>query len=753
MLAFTAVLFATGCSEAYDDSALIGRVDGLENRVEKLEQQCNQMNTNIASLQTIVNALQKNVTISNVSPITEGGTTIGYTIKFSDGTSITIYNGKDGKDGEDGTNGDGAAPTIGVELDTDGCYYWTLNGEWLLDKNGNKIKAQGSDGKDGTDGDDGKDGQDGVNGTNGTNGTDGKDGKDGITPKLKIENDYWHVSYDNGETWVKVGKATGGSNGGGNINGIDIDETDTHVTFILSSGSVITLPKDGAFINFLDNTVEVLCVLYWDTDGDGKLSYDEAAAVTDLEDAFTGSSISVFNELRYFTGLQSISNDAFNGSSLAQTVLPENITSIGESAFYWTHIKNINIPEKVTKIGSYAFADCYKLRNITVPDNVTEIGEGAFCNCDTLSQAILPKDLKVIESRLFEGCYNLTPVIIPNGVTDIKSAAFEYCYLIEEITIPEDVKSIGDNAFAGCKSLKEITIPESVESIGDSAFYGCRNLKDITIHEGVKTIGNSAFGNSGLTNITLPNSVTEIGAYLFESCANLTNATLPENINILPAYTFDGCTSLTDISNIMKNIIYFGNDPFRGCTSLTTVVLPAHFKGCYSGYQHSVFMKCANLKSLTITSPTAPNISLEIGYEYDYQSIYNDETGEYTMVEVLISTPIETITFTEDVKSLGAFQCISAGYEDSVRSLQAINLKSKSLVKIEAAEHEIEGYSDRYINFDRDFFYKYNSEMDIYEKACKIYVPSSLLEEYLTDTYWYALYGEYFAENFEGVDF
>ena len=201
----------------------------------------------------------------------------------------------------------------------------------------------------------------------------------------------------------------------------------------------------------------------------------------------------------------------------------------------------------------------------------------------------------------------------------------------------------------------------------------------------------------------------------------------------------------------MKNIIYFdGDDPFCGCTGLTEVTLPAHFKGWPSdGYNTAVFKECANLKSLTITSPTAPNISLEIGYEYDYRYIYNDETGEQTETKVLTSTPIETITFTEDVKSLGAFQCIQAGYgEDSAKPLQAINLKSKSLVKIEVDEY---GYP--YENFARDVFYKYNSEMDIYEKACKIYVPSSLLEEYLTDKYWYALYGEYFAENFEGVDF
>ena len=182
------LLFIAGCSESYDDSALVGRVDNLENRVAKLEELCKQMNNNISSLQTLVNALQNNDYVTGVTPVIENGKTIGYTITFAKAKPITIYHGKDGKDGQNGADGkdgvngtdgkdgkDGYTPKIGVKQDTDGIYYWTLDGDWLLDDKGNKIKAQGTDGKDG------EDGKDGVNGA---------DGKDGITPQLKIENDY-----------------------------------------------------------------------------------------------------------------------------------------------------------------------------------------------------------------------------------------------------------------------------------------------------------------------------------------------------------------------------------------------------------------------------------------------------------------------------------------------------------------------------------------------------------------------------------
>ena len=189
LLAFVAFSLLA-CTESYDDSAIRSDLSALEARVAKLEELCKQMNTNISSLQTIVSAQQNNDYITGVTPIVKDGKEVGYTITFSKSKPITIYHGKDGANGTDGADGkdgkDGYTPVIGVLKDTDGIYYWTLDGEWLVDADGNKIKAQGIDGKDGQDGTDGEAGKDGA------------DGKDGITPQLKIENNYWYISYDNG---------------------------------------------------------------------------------------------------------------------------------------------------------------------------------------------------------------------------------------------------------------------------------------------------------------------------------------------------------------------------------------------------------------------------------------------------------------------------------------------------------------------------------------------------------------------------
>ena len=211
-----------GCHDPYDDTAINDRIDNLEDRVTTLEEACKKMNTNISSLQTIVEALQQNDYITGVTPITEGEDVVGYTISFAKGGDITIYNGEDGADGTNGTNGtDGYTPEIGVAKDTDDIYYWTLDGEWLTDVEGNKIQAEG---------------------TNGANGENGADGADGATPELKIEEGYWYISYDNGTTWEELGKATSDAPV---VECIfkSVTEDEKYVYFTLQDDSVIAIAK------------------------------------------------------------------------------------------------------------------------------------------------------------------------------------------------------------------------------------------------------------------------------------------------------------------------------------------------------------------------------------------------------------------------------------------------------------------------------------------------------------------------------
>ena len=134
-LSLLCVTFA-GCKDDFDDSELRGQIADLDGRLTSLEKLCAQMNTNISSMQTIINALQQNDYITGVTPITEGESIIGYTITFTKNKPITIYHGKNG-----------STPVIGIKQDSDGIYYWTLNGTWLLDNNNQKVKAEGTDGE------------------------------------------------------------------------------------------------------------------------------------------------------------------------------------------------------------------------------------------------------------------------------------------------------------------------------------------------------------------------------------------------------------------------------------------------------------------------------------------------------------------------------------------------------------------------------------------------------------------------------
>jgi uncharacterized protein (TIGR02145 family) len=166
-------------------------------------------------------------------------------------------------------------------------YYWTLNGEWLLDDNGNKLPVSGKDGQNGTNGSNGQDGEDGKDGA------DGQDGKDGITPQLKIEDGYWYISYDNGATWTQLGKATGedgkdgtdGENGKDGQNGADgkdgqdgdsmfqsVTQDENYVYFTLADGTIIKIAKGNG--NNQSNDDFIFTITYDANGGEGVMERD-----------------------------------------------------------------------------------------------------------------------------------------------------------------------------------------------------------------------------------------------------------------------------------------------------------------------------------------------------------------------------------------------------------------------------------------------------------------------------------------------
>ena len=794
----------------YDDDDLWSSVHGLEDRVAKLEELCKQMNTNIVSLQAIVNVLQESDYITGVAPVMQDGKEVGYIITFSKSNPITIYHGKDGQDGEDGTDGnDGTTPSIGVKQDTDGIYYWTLNGEWLTDDQGEKIKAEGVDGNDGTDGDDGvtpkfkieneywyisyNNGEsweqlgkatggestggdsmftdidyktstdyviftlaDGTqiklptwsafealqrlcNETNTNlsslqaivtalqnndyitsvdpltengkvvgytikfaksnpiviyNGKDGADGNtpvigikkdtdgiyywtldgefilvdghkiqaqgdgNGTTPKLEIRNGYWWVSYDDGQNWEQLGKATGEDGKDGES--IKITQDENNVYFELEDGTVITIPKSEQsggtnIIQFEDENVKNLCVATWDTDGDGELSYDEAAAVTTLGTVFKGNTeIQSFNELRYFTGLTVLDANAFyDNSNLCKIALPDGITTIEDQAFFrCSSLKDIAIPNSVTKIGDSAFDNCNSLVDIALPEGIVTIGDSAFWNCTSLRSITLPQNIITIGNNAFSYCSSLTSFfgkyassdhrcliidgqliafarsglteyVIPNDVTTIGDHAFAGCYDLTNIIFSNSITTIGEWAFVNCTSLTNITLPNSITVIKKGAFSDCCSLKDIIIPNRVTTIDVAVFANcSDLASITFPDRVTSIGNRAFDRCSSLTNITIPEGVTSIGVNAFIHCECLENIT-IPEGVNTIGGSAFAYCESLRSIVIPKSVTTIDRG----AFAYCRRLTDIYCKPTTPPTLGQEVFSSAYVPSIFVPQTS------------------------------------------------------------------------------------------------------------------------------
>ena len=247
----TWTLFSSiACTSEYDDTSLWEAIKKQEARISALEAICAKINSDLSALSSIVDVFASGDVVTSVTPVILGGKEVGYTITFLKNPPVTVMNGRDGTDGRDGIDGkDGTVPRIGLGQDEDGNWYWMIDGTWLRDSSGNRIRANGKDGTDGKDGadgkngTDGKDGADGKDGTDGSDGADGEDGEDGRTPQIRIEEGWWCISYDDGTTWERIGKVNeyADEHSCGLIDSL-VDAED-RLTINLTDGSVIVLPK------------------------------------------------------------------------------------------------------------------------------------------------------------------------------------------------------------------------------------------------------------------------------------------------------------------------------------------------------------------------------------------------------------------------------------------------------------------------------------------------------------------------------
>jgi len=127
----------------------------------------------------------------------------------------------------------------------------------------------------------------------------------------------------------------------------------------------------------------------------------------------------------------------------------------------------------------------------------------------------------------------------------------------------EGTITIGISAFRECSGLTSVTIPNSVTSIGNAAFIGCSGLTSITIGNGVTSIGDYAFeGCSGLTSVTIPNSVTSIGYEAFWDCSGLTSVTIPNSVTSIGSRAFMDCSELQKVYSKVEDVFGINKNTF-----------------------------------------------------------------------------------------------------------------------------------------------------------------------------------------------
>ena len=406
-------------------------------------------------------------------------------------------------------------------------------------------------------------------------------------------------------------------------------------------------------IVFQDPVAKTASVYIGDTNGDGELSYAEAAAITNLGTIFQNQvGMQYFNELQYFIGLTAIGDNAFSGcDNLSAITLPPTITSIGYNAFGYTvnqqgqtipcsSLHNIVIPPSVTTIGAFAFRRS-GLTEVILPPSVTSIGDLAFGECNNLEYVYLPASVTSIDGNAFTGTSIETievnqenPVYDSRGGCNaiIQTDIDKLITGCKNTVIPDDVVSIGVSAFENATGLTTITLPSSVESIGEHAFANCSGLTTINAERPLPpTIYSNTFINMVHSNVTVNVPCGALSDYRnAEIWSGLSfNYVDPCNIVFADANVKAICVAnwdtngdgelssaeaaaVTSLGTVFKDntditsfneLVYFtelsdiASHAFDGCTNLSSVMLPNNIIiiGNYA------FRGCSSLVSVTLS--------------------------------------------------------------------------------------------------------------------------------------------------------
>ena len=366
--------------------------------------------------------------------------------------------------------------------------------------------------------------------------------------------------------------------------------------------------------------------------------------------------------------------------SITEIIFNGALTHISRQAFNGCAIRNIGLPDTLKYIGEEAFSACTKLTELTISSNVVEIGRLAFFMCTKLEKVDIPLCTEVIGVNAFQYCPELTTVTFGKNTTSvaktltIQDGAFSTCAKLTNISIPNHTIQVGIDVFKD-SSDSIYSYYENIAYIGQWLIKPqMTNIQSVVFKDSCIGIADGAFDNcDNLSTVTVPATITILGAYAFRGCDKLQTIELPITITELKSGTFYECKNLQTVS-IPKYTTSIGNYAFYNCDALEGIIIPVEIQTI----GNSAFYGCDSLTQLAIISQSIETIGQHCFYDcpkLKYVSYAaRKEHWEQTTIEqgntaltnaVIIfnvsSNHLHTIVTTEAVEPT----CYSRGYTSS----------------------------------------------------------------------------------------
>lgn len=732
LLIFTMLATLIGCGQ-YDDSELKSDINDLKSRMAALEKQCKNMNENLTSLQAIVDAIQKQDGIVSVTDLPDGQ---GYSVKFVSGKVIYLYNGKNGTDG--------VTPKISVRKDSDGIYYWTVDGDWLI-VDGKKVRAVGLDGKDGQSGD------------------DGKDGKDAVTPQLKIVDGFWYISYDNGKYWTKLGKATG-ENGKDGQDGDDGDVffksvtvEDGYAVFVMNDSEKTTLriPIAGvsavSSIKYVPESIDGVVKVRYSKIGGKNVPVDIVIMFEVMPQGAVDYIVKNWKEVLTAKAIYASSTKASIGDFVTMNIKDvvggeDNIIVVTINAkslddlFFSTDIPvaaNLRLAVKMNGSESIS-SDYLPLSPLLSYDQIIEyttvtgdrIDYGSLFEFKRGDSALSLTDSHVgnawriyiegspVERNLFSCIFNKRSYDdnIGNYNYDLKSLSFVTPIELEALSFSEsgslilaDLSNVNTenvidmfSMFQGCYSLTSLDLSSldtrNVTNMG-RMFGVCSALTNLDLSgfdtRNVTNMSEMFFYCTSLASLGLSSfdtrNVTDMKR-MFEECHSLTSLDLSSfytrdvaNMN----WMFLNCKSLTslDLSSFDTRNVTDMEFMFGGCSSLTSLDLSS-FDARSVTNMYCMFSGCSALASLDLSSFDTKNVTDMNSMFYNCQSLTSLDLSSFDTKNVT-----DMIFMFEDCSSLISLD-LSSFNTENVTGMRGVFYGCTSLTSLDLSGFDTRNVTD-----------------------------------------------------------